>query len=437
MNIIDIIKTKRDQKELSTAEINFFVSEYSNGNITDYQASSLLMAIYLNGMSEKEILDLTMAMAHSGEMIDLSEIPGIKVDKHSTGGIGDKVTMVVMPLVASCGVPVAKMSGRGLGYTQGTVDKLDSIPGFRTNLEMDEFIRNVKRIGIALMGQSENIAVADKKMYALRDVTGTVESIPLIASSVMSKKLAAGCDKILLEVTCGSGAFMGNEFRARMLAETMVKIGNMAGKETVAVLTNMNQPLGRFCGNALETKEAIDTLSGKGEPDVVNVCTLLGAYMLKMAGKGDGIIENIKTIQSKIDSREGLAKFKELIGRQWGETRVIDEPGYFMKAKYKIPVNAMEDGFVLAIEAKNIGQAVVNLGGGRKKKDDEVDYFVGVEVLKKIGDEVKSGEPLLIIHANDETKGFLQVEFLRNSYKFSKEPVKKIEEILDVVESYK
>lgn len=434
MNVIDIIKSKRDQKELSTEEINYFVNEYSRGNVPDYQASSLLMAIYLNGMSEKEILDLTMAMAHSGEMVDLSEIPGIKIDKHSTGGIGDKVTMVVMPLVASCGVPVAKMSGRGLGYTQGTVDKLDSIPGFRTNLEMDEFIRNVKRIGIALMGQSENIAVADKKLYALRDVTGTVESIPLIASSVMSKKLAAGSDKILLEVTCGSGAFMENEFRARMLAETMVKIGNMAGKETIAVLTNMNQPLGRYCGNALETKEAIDTLSGKGEPDVVNVCTLLGAYMLKMAGKGDGIIENIKTIQSKIDSGEGLAKFKELVGRQWGETRVIDESEYFMKAKYKIPVNAMEDGFVSSIEAKNIGQAVVNLGGGRMKKDDEVDYFVGIEVLKKIGDEVKSGEPLLVIHANDETKGLLQVEFLRNSYNFSKEPVKKIKEILDVVE---
>ena len=434
MNVIDIIKSKRDQKELSTEEINYFINEYSKGNIPDYQASSLLMAIYLNGMSEKEILDLTMAMAHSGEMIDLSEIPGIKIDKHSTGGIGDKVTMVVMPLVASCGVPVAKMSGRGLGYTQGTIDKLDSIPGFRTNLENDEFIRNVKRIGIALMGQSENIAVADKKLYALRDVTGTVESIPLVASSIMSKKLASGSDKILLEVTCGSGAFMENEFRARMLAETMVKIGNMAGKETIAVLTNMNQPLGRYCGNALETKEAIDTLAGKGEPDVINVCTLLGAYMLKMAGKGDGIIENIKTIQSKIDSGEGLEKFKELVGRQWGETRVIDEPEYFMKAKYKIPVNAMEDGFVSAIEAKNIGQAVVNLGGGRMKKDDKVDYFVGVEVLKKIGDEVKSGEPLLIIHANDETKGYLQVESLRNSYKFSKEPVEKIKEIIDVVE---
>lgn len=434
MNINEIIKAKRDQKELSTDEINFFVKEYSLGNIPDYQASSLLMAIYLNGMSETEILDLTMAMAHSGDIVDLSEIPGIKVDKHSTGGIGDKVTMVVMPLVASCGVPVAKMSGRGLGYTQGTVDKLDSIPGFRTNLEMDEFIRNVKRIGISLMGQSENIAVADKKLYALRDVTGTVESIPLIASSIMSKKIASGADKILLEVTCGSGAFMDNEIRARKLAQTMVKIGNMAGKETIAVLTNMNQPLGRFCGNALETKEAIDTLSGKGEPDVVNVCSLLGAYMLKMAGCGENIVTNIKMIQSKIDSGEGLAKFKELVSRQWGESRVIDEPEYFMKAKFKIPVNSLVDGYVSEIVAKNIGQAVVNIGGGRLKKEDAVDYFVGIEVLKKIGDEVKSGEPIMYIHANNETLGLLQVEFLRNSYKFSKEPVPKIKEILDIIE---
>lgn len=435
MNINEIIKAKRDQKELSKEQIDFFIKEYSAGNIPDYQASSLLMAIYLNGMSENEILNLTLAMANSGEMVDLSEIPGIKVDKHSTGGIGDKVTMVVMPLVAACGVPVAKMSGRGLGYTQGTVDKLDSIPGFRTNLEMDEFIRNVKRIGIALMGQSENIAIADKKLYALRDVTGTVESIPLIASSVMSKKLAAGADKILLEVTCGSGAFMENEFRARKLAETMVKIGNMAGKETVAVITNMNQPLGRYSGNALETKEAIDTLSGKGETDVVNVCTLLGAYMLKMAGAGDSIVTNMKTIQNKIDSGEGLAKFKELVSRQWGESRVVDEPEYFMKAKYKIPVNAIKDGYVSEIEAKNIGQAVVNLGGGRMKKEDSVDYFVGIEVLKKIGDKVKSGEPLIYIHANDETKGLMQVEFLRNSYKFSDTPVEKIKEILDVIEN--
>lgn len=434
MNINEIIKAKRDCKELSTEQIEFFIKEYSYGNIADYQASSLLMAIYLNGMSEKEILDLTIAMSRSGDILDLSQIDGIKVDKHSTGGIGDKVTIVVMPLVAACGVPVAKMSGRGLGYTQGTVDKLDSIPGFRTNLELDEFIRNVKKIGIALMSQSQNIALADKKLYALRDVTGTVESIPLIASSVMSKKIAAGADKILLEVTCGSGAFMESEVRARKLAETMVKIGNMAGKETIAVITNMNQPLGRYCGNALEVKEAIDVLKGKGEADVVEVCCVLGAYILKMAGKGDNIVTNMRLIQSKIDSGEGLNKFKELIQRQWGDSRVIDEPEMITTAKYKIPVEARESGYVSSIEAKNIGQAVVNIGGGRLTKEDEIDYAVGVEVLKKIGDNVEKGEPILYIHANDEFKAREQISSLQKSYTIVQEKVEKIKEILDIIE---
>ena len=434
MNINEIIKTKRDQKELTTEQIDFFVREYSLGNIPDYQASSLLMAIYLNGMSEKEIYDLTVAMTASGEIVDLSQIEGIKVDKHSTGGIGDKVTMVVMPLVASCGVPVAKMSGRGLGYTQGTIDKLDSIPNFRTDIEMDEFIRNVKRIGIALMGQSEKVALADKKLYALRDVTATVESIPLIASSIMSKKLAAGCDKILLEVTCGSGAFMEDEVRARVLAQTMVDIGRKARKETIAVLTNMNQPLGKYAGNALEVKEAIETLRGNGEPDVVRVCLVLGAYMLKLAGLDDNIPNNIKLLQSKIDSGEGLDKFKEMISRQWGDVRVIDDPELLPKAKYRIPLNSLESGYIAGFDAKVIGQAVVNLGGGRLKKEDSIDYAVGIETVKKIGDEIKEGEPILYIHANTETQGLLQIETLRSSIKISKEPVAKAKEILDIIE---
>lgn len=434
LNINEIIKKKRDQKELSKEEIDFFVDGYSKGDIPDYQASSLLMAIYLNGMSENEIYNLTMAMAYSGEIVDLSEIPGIKVDKHSTGGIGDKVTMVVMPLVAACGVPVAKMSGRGLGYTQGTIDKLDSIPNFRTDIEMDEFIRNVKRIGIALMGQSEKIAIADKKLYALRDVTGTVESIPLIASSIMSKKIAAGSDKILLEVTAGSGAFMDNEVRARVLANTMVKIGKIAGKETIAVITNMDQPLGKYCGNALETMEAIETLKGHGEEDVVKVCSILGAYMLKLAGVDDSIVNNIKTIQSKIDSGEGLEKFRQLISRQWGDSSVIDAPEQLRKAKYRIPLNSMKQGYISKIEAKNIGQAVVNLGGGRYKKDDVVNYNVGIEMNKKIGDLVKVDEPLLYIHADNETNGLMQVEFLRNSFEYSDESVSRPKEILDIVE---
>ena len=434
MNINEIIKKKRDQKELSKEEIDFFIKGYSSGDVPDYQASSLLMAIYLNGMSEREIYNLTMAMAYSGEIVDLSEIPGIKVDKHSTGGIGDKVTMIVMPLVAACGVPVAKMSGRGLGYTQGTIDKLDSIPNFRTDIGMDEFIRNVKKIGIALMGQSKKIAIADKKLYALRDVTGTVESIPLIASSIMSKKIAAGSDKILLEVTCGSGAFMDSEVRARILANTMVKIGKNADKETVAVITNMNQPLGRYCGNALETMEAINTLRGNGEKDVVEVCCVLGAYMLKLAGVDDNIVNNIKLIQSKIDSGEGLEKFKQLISRQGGDVSVVDDTEQFMKAKFKIPVNSLEDGYISRIEAKNIGQAVVDLGGGRHKKDDIIDYFVGIEMCKKIGDPVKIGETLLYIYANDETQGLMQVEKLRNSFEYSKESGEKLKEILDIIE---
>lgn len=434
MNINEIIKKKRDLKELTKEEIEFFIDGYSNGKIPDYQASSLLMAIYLNGMSEEEIYNLTIAMANSGEILDLSEVPGIKVDKHSTGGIGDKVTMIVMPLVAACGVPVAKMSGRGLGYTQGTIDKLDAIPNFRTDIGIDEFIRNVKKIGIALMSQSEKIAIADKKLYALRDVTCTVESIPLIASSIMSKKIAAGSDKILLEVTCGSGAFMDNEVRARVLANTMVKIGRLAGKETVAILTNMNQPLGKYCGNALETMEAIETLNGKGDKDVVKVCTILGAYMLKLAGIDDNIVNNIKLIQSKIDSKEGLEKFRQLILRQWGDASVIDEPAQFIKAKYKIPLNSMQEGYISKIEAKNIGQAVVNLGGGRYKKEDVVDYYVGIEMNKKIGDFVKEGEPLLYIYANNETLGLMQVEMLRNSFVFSDEVIEKPEEILEIIE---
>lgn len=434
MNIAEIIKTKRDQKELSKDQIDFFIKEYSNGNIPDYQASSLLMAIYLNGMSEREIFDLTVAMADSGEILDLSDIPGIKVDKHSTGGIGDKVTMIVMPLVATCGIPVAKMSGRGLGYTQGTIDKLESIPNFRTEIEMDEFIRNVKRIGIALMGQSENIALADKKLYALRDVTGTVESIPLIASSIMSKKIAAGSDKVLLEVTCGSGAFMDNAVRARVLAQTMVNIGKLANKETVAILTNMDQPLGKYSGNALEVIEAIEALKGNGEPDVIRVCTLLGAYMLKLAGLDNNIANNIKLIQSKIDNGEGLEKFRELISRQWGDSRVIDDYSIFPKAKFKIPLASLEEGYISRIEAKNIGQAVVNIGGGRLKKSNKIDYSVGIEISKKIGDFVKSGDTLLYIYSNNETQGLMQIEMLRNSFEFSKEPVEKPKEILDIIE---
>ena len=434
MNIGEIIKKKRDQQEPSKEEIDSFIRDYSSGSVPDYQASALLMAIFLNGMSQREISDLTNAMAHSGDILDLSSINGIKVDKHSTGGIGDKVTLVVMPLIASLGVPVAKMSGRGLGYTQGTIDKLESIPGFRTNISTSEFISNVKNIGISIMAQQDNIAVADKKLYALRDVTGTVESIPLIASSVMSKKIAAGADKILLEVTCGSGAFMDSEERAKVLSETMVNIGKHAGKETIAVITNMNQPLGRYCGNSLEVMEAINILKGKGEEDVVKVCTILGAYMLKLAGKGDNLGNNFKLIQRNIENGEGLKKFKELIETQGGDSSVLESPELLNMAKFKTPVLSKENGTIYAIECKNIGQAIVNLGGGRQRKDDYIDNTVGIEVLKKIGDSVEIGEPLLYIYSNDEEKAKIEARNLQKSYKFASIDVPKIEEIIDVIE---
>ena len=433
MNINEIIRKKRDCQELTTDEIKYFIREYSCKNIPDYQAASLLMAIYLNGMSQREITDLTKAMAESGDILNLNEIRGIKIDKHSTGGIGDKVTLVVMPLVAACGVPIAKMSGRGLGYTQGTIDKLESVEGFRTNLELGEFIDQIKKIGIAFMSQSETIALADKKLYALRDVTSTVESVPLIASSVMSKKIATGADKILLEVTCGSGAFMESEARARILAETMVNIGKEVGKETVAVITNMNQPLGKYCGNALEMMEAIQILNGKGTPDIIQVCCVLGAYMLKLADKGNDIVSNMKMIQSKIDSGEGLAKLRELITSQGGNAEVIAHPEGLMKARMKIPVEALESGYVYEIETKNIGKAVVNIGGGRLKKEDSIDHSVGIEVLKKIGDKVEKGDILMYIHANND-EARKQIGFLRDSYKLADRPVPKLKEILDIVE---
>ncbi len=433
MNINEIIRKKRDCQELETKEIEFFIQEYVAENIPDYQMASLLMAIYLNGMSQREISDLTFAMAKSGETLDLSAIDGIKVDKHSTGGIGDKVTLIVMPLIASCGVPVAKMSGRGLGYTQGTIDKLESIDGFCTSLSLDDFITQVKDIGIALMSQSEKIAVADKKLYALRDVTSTVESIPLIASSVMSKKLAAGADKILLEVTCGSGAFMESETRARILAETMVKIGKAANRETIAVLTNMNQPLGRFCGNSLEVMEAIETLKGHGESDVLQVCCALGAYMLKLAGKGDNIANHMKLIKSKIDSGEGFEKMLEWVERQGGNVELLKHPENFQKALYKVPVKALESGYVYAMDTRRIGEVIVQLGGGRLRKEDAIDHSVGVEVQKKIGDKVEKGDILLYIYANQEDVS-KQVEILQKSYHFAERPVGKVSEILEVIE---
>ena len=415
-----------NQRKYTYDELKFIVDSYMNNTISDEKMTLFLKRVCKKGLSIKETIDLTDIYIKSGSVVDLSNVKFPTVDKHSTGGIGDKVSLIVGPIVAALDIAVPKMSGRGLGHTGGTIDKLESIEGFKVSLTNEEFINQVNDIGCAVISQTGNIVPADKKIYALRDVTGTVDSIPLIAASVMSKKIAAGADKILLEVTGGSGSFMESESRARVLAETMVNIGKMVDRETIAVITNMNQPLGKYCGNALETMEAIQTLKGKGESDVTYVCCVLGAYMLKLAGKGDDIVANMKLIQSKIDSKEGLKKFKELVERQGGDITVFDKPEQLMKARVKIPVEASESGYIYAIDAKNIGQAVVNIGGGRMKKEDSVDHYVGVEVLKKIGDEVSRGDILMYIHANNDEMARKQVEFLRNSYKYADSSIKKL-----------
>ena len=327
-----------------------------------------------------------------------------------------------------------KCLDEGFGFTQGTIDKLESIPGFSTNISLQTFIHNVNDYGIAIMAQQDNIAVADKKLYALRDVTSTVESIPLIASSVMSKKLASGADKILLEVTCGSGAFMDSEERARVLAQTMVNIGKQYDKQTIAVITNMNQPLGRYCGNSLEVMEAIQILSGNGEEDVVEVCMMIASYMLKLAGKGDNIANNLKMLQRQIDIGEALRKFGELITAQGGDASILDKPELLKMARFKTTVPATENGVIYSIDCKNIGQAVVNLGGGRLKKDDFIDNTVGIEVCAKIGAHVNIGDPLLYIYSNDMSKAQDQVKFLQKSYKYASIDIPKINEIIDIIE---
>ncbi len=432
MNILEIIAKKRDKKELSKEEINYFVTNYTNGNIADYQASALIMAIYINGMSKEEITNLTLAMAYSGEVLDLSEF-GIVVDKHSTGGIGDKVTLILAPIIASLGIPIAKMSGRGLGYTGGTIDKIESIPGYQTNIDIKTFKENVKKLGVSLIGQTLNLAPADKKIYALRDATATTESIPLISSSIMSKKIAAGANKIVLDVTCGSGAFMKNLDDAVKLAETMKNIGKLAEKETICVITSMEEPLGEAVGNSLEVIEAIDALNGKMKEDVKQVVLTLGAYMIKLAGKGEDIEENKRKMLEQIQTGKALAKFKELVQNQNGDISYIDNPNLFKKAKYILPVVSEKAGYIKKLDAKNVGEISVNLGAGRIKKEDEIDEAVGIILKKRIGDKVEVGEILGYIHANDEAKGKCAVSDLLACYEISSELVQKPECILKIL----
>ena len=417
MNIQEIIAKKRDKQELNKEEIYFFINEYTNNKIADYQASALIMAIYINGMSKEETLNLTLAMASSGDILDLSEI-GIVVDKHSTGGVGDKVTLILAPIIASLGVPVAKMSGRGLGYTGGTIDKLESIPGYKVNILEKEFIQNVKNIGISLIGQTMNLAPADKKIYALRDATSTTESIPLIASSIMSKKIAAGANKIVLDVTYGSGAFMKTKERAEKLADEMIEIGKLAGRETIAILTPMDEPLGKNVGNTLEVVEAIEALNGSIKNDLKEVVLELGSNMLKLAGKGNNLEENKRKMIENIRNGKALEKFKELVKNQGGNISYLEDINKFEKAKYILPViyEANNEGIVRKLKAEEIGKLSVFLGGGRIKKEDKIDTAVGITFNKKIGDKVERGEILAYIHANNEEKGKEAVERLKQIY---------------------
>ena len=432
MNILEIIAKKRDKQKLSKEEIEYFVQNYTNGNIPDYQASALAMAIYLNGMDEEETTDLTLAMAHSGDILDLSEL-GTVVDKHSTGGIGDKVTLILAPIIASLGIPVAKMSGRGLGYTGGTIDKLEAIPGYNTSLTIDQFIKNVKEIGIALMGQTLNLAPADKKLYALRDTTSTTESIPLIASSIMSKKIAAGANKIVLDVTCGSGAFMKNIETATKLAETMKKIGELAKKETTCVITNMNEPLGKAIGNSLEVIEAIEFLKGNMQPDVKEVILTLGAYMIKLADKGEDIEDNKQKMLEQIQNGKAFAKLEQWIQKQGGDISYLENTEKFEKAKYVIPVIADRSGYVKSLDAQEIGKASMNLGAGRKKKEDNIDFSVGIILEKKTGNKVEKGENIAFVYANDEKLGQEISQDILNAYTIVDEIVEKKQDILKIV----
>ncbi|HDI0339427.1 TPA: pyrimidine-nucleoside phosphorylase [Listeria innocua] len=402
MRMVDIISKKRNGKALSTEEIQFFIDGYTNGEIPDYQASALAMAIFFQDMNDQERADLTMAMVGSGDTIDLSAIEGIKVDKHSTGGVGDTTTLVLAPLVAAVGVPVAKMSGRGLGHTGGTIDKLESIEGFHIELDKKDFINLVNRDKVAVIGQSGNLTPADKKMYALRDVTGTVNSIPLIASSIMSKKIAAGADAIVLDVKTGAGAFMKTDEDAENLAHAMVRIGNNVGRNTMAVISDMSQPLGEAIGNALEVKEAIDTLKGQGPEDLTELVLVLGSQMVVLAKQAETLDEARAKLIEVIENGAALEKFKTFLSNQGGDASIVDHPEKLPQAKYQIEVPAKTSGFVSQIVADEIGIAAMILGAGRATKEDEINLAVGLMLRKKVGDQVKEGDSLVTIFADQE-----------------------------------
>jgi pyrimidine-nucleoside phosphorylase len=404
MRAVDIIIKKRDKQELTSQELDFFIQGFSHGEIPDYQASALAMAIVLNGMTPLETANLTLAMARSGQVLDLSNVVDIAVDKHSSGGVGDKTSISVMPMVAACGLPVGKMSGRGLGFSGGTLDKLESIPGYRVNLTTDEFKQQLKEKGIVLTGQSLDLAPADGKMYALRDVTGTVSSMPLIASSIMCKKIASGAQAIVLDVKTGLGAFMQTLDEARELGKLMVDIGRLAGRKTVALLSDMNQPLGSAVGNALELIEAIELLRGRAPKDYHEHCLHIASYMLVLGQRANDLDEGRSMAEKSIADGSALEKFRVLVQAQGGDVSYVDDVSKFTRAKYVEVVPAPRNGYISQVHARVVGEASVALGAGRSQKSDPIDHAVGFLILKKVGDKVEAGEPLFEIHANDQTK---------------------------------
>ncbi len=424
MRMVDLIAKKRDGHALTKEEIEFIIRGYTNGDIPDYQMSAFAMAVFFRGMTEEETAALTMAMVHSGDVIDLSKIEGIKVDKHSTGGVGDTTTLVLGPLVASVGVPVAKMSGRGLGHTGGTIDKLESVPGFHVEIDNDQFIELVNKNKIAIIGQTGNLTPADKKLYALRDVTATVNSIPLIASSIMSKKIAAGADAIVLDVKTGAGAFMKDLEGAKQLATAMVEIGKRVGRKTMAVISDMSQPLGYAVGNALEVKEAIDTLKGKGPEDLQELCLTLGSYMVYLAEKASSLEEARELLENSIQEGKALETFKVFLEAQGGDASVVDDPSKLPQAKYQWELEAPEDGYVAEIVADEVGTAAMLLGAGRATKESTIDLSVGLVLRKKVGDAVKKGESLVTIYSNTENIEEVKQK-LAKSIRISQIPVAK------------
>lgn len=423
MRAVDVIIKKRERGELTREEIQFFIQGFTNGEIPDYQASAFAMAVLLNGMTPQETTDLTLAMAHSGTLLDLTDVVDIAIDKHSSGGVGDKTTLAALPIAAACGLPCGKMSGRGLGFSGGTLDKLEAIPGYRVNLSTEEFKQQLKEIGIVLTGQSLDLAPADGKLYALRDVTGTVDSIPLIASSIMSKKLAAGAQAIVLDVKTGNGAFMQTLEMARQLADTMRSIGQLAGRQVVTLLSDMNQPLGAAVGNALELKEAIDTLTGGGPPDFREHCLVVVSHMLTLGKRAPGLEEARQMAEKAIHDGSAFEKFCQLVTAQGGSLAYIRQPGRLPQAEWVETIWSPRNGHIAAVHARVIGEAAVSLGAGRAKKSDAVDHAVGFIIHKKVGDTVNVGEPLFSIHARNQDQAASVRKTVLDAFAISEQPV--------------